>query len=78
MYIFWRIPFHIMMQYQIIWIIKSLTTRELFKYLPGLKKSLWESSFWLCSFFVYSASRYGSERIIRRYVQLQLESTRQV
>jgi putative transposase len=56
---------------RIIQIIKSLTARELFARLPGLKKQLWGSSFWSSGFFVNTVGRSGSEQVIRRYVQRQ-------
>jgi len=56
---------------QIIRIVKSLTAREVFARMPGLKKKLWGSSFWSSGFFVNSVGRYGSEQVIRRYVQSQ-------
>ena len=56
---------------RIIRIIKSLTARELFARLPSLKKQLWGSSFWSSVFFVNTVGRYGSEQVIRRYVQKQ-------
>jgi REP element-mobilizing transposase RayT len=56
---------------QIIRIVKSLTGRELFARLPWLKKQLWGSKFWSSGFFVNTVGRYGSEEVIRRYVQRQ-------
>lgn len=61
---------------KIITIVKSLTARELFARMPGLKKSLWgsafwSSGFWSSGFYVDTVGRYGSEAGTRRYINEQ-------
>jgi REP element-mobilizing transposase RayT len=54
---------------QIVRTIKSITARELFRRMPGLRKALWGSAFWSSGYFVNTVGRHASETVIRRYVK---------
>ncbi len=48
-------------------IYKSLTARELFKALPGLRKELWGGAFWTSSYFAATVGKFGGHsRQVRR------------
>jgi len=56
---------------QIVRIIKSITGRELFRRMPGLRKALWGSAFWSSGYFVNTVGRHANETVTRRYVKNQ-------
>jgi len=56
---------------KIIRTIKSITAREIFARHPEVKKKLWGGEFWSDGYFVNTVSKYGSEDIIKSYVQKQ-------
>lgn len=47
---------------KIIMIIKNLTTKEIYKRYPEIKKLLWGENFWTSGYFVNTAGVSGSER----------------
>ena len=51
--------------------IKSLTAREIFQRVPGVKRQLWGGEFWSKGYFIGTVGRHGSEETIRQYVQNQ-------
>ncbi len=51
--------------------IKSITAREIFKQVPGVKKQLWGGEFWSDGYFINTVSRHGSEKKVAEYVKNQ-------
>jgi len=51
--------------------IKSITAREIFTRVPGVKKQLWGGEFWSKGYFISSVGRHGSEEVLRKYVHDQ-------
>lgn len=51
--------------------IKSITAREIFSRVPGVKKQLWGGEFWSKGYFISTVGRHGSEETLRQYVQSQ-------
>ena len=56
---------------RIVEIIKSLTAREIFKRHPEVKKMLWGGNFWTSGYYMNTVGHYGSEEVIKKYVQNQ-------
>lgn len=56
---------------EIITIIKSLTSREIFSKFPEVKKKLWWWRFWSSWFYVNTVWQHWNEDVIRKYVQNQ-------
>lgn len=56
---------------KIITIVKSITARQIFTKHPEIKKQLWGGELWTDGFFVNTVSKYGSEEIIKKYLQNQ-------
>jgi len=54
--------------------VKSLTAREIFANHPEVKKQLWGGEIWTDGYFVNTVSKYGSEGIIKHYLQNQGKS----
>jgi len=51
--------------------VKSLTAREVLRRVPAVRKALWGGAFWTSGFFINTVGKYGSESVIRQYVQQQ-------
>ena len=56
---------------QIIKTIKSITSREIFKKCPDVKKKLWGGELWSDGYFVSTVGKHGNERQIEQYVKNQ-------
>ena len=56
---------------KIVRIIKSITAREIFQRIPGVKKVLWGGEFWTDGYYINTVSRHGNEDVVRQYVELQ-------
>ncbi|MBN1186842.1 MAG: IS200/IS605 family transposase [Bacteroidales bacterium] len=56
---------------QIVQTIKSITTREIFKKVPSVKKQLWGGEFWTKGYFINTVSKFGNEKTITEYVKEQ-------
>jgi len=56
---------------QIIMKVKSITAREIFANHPEVKKQLWGGQIWTDGYFVNTVSKYGSESVIKNYLQNQ-------
>jgi REP element-mobilizing transposase RayT len=54
---------------QIITILKSFTTREIFEKHSEVKKQLWGGEFWTDGYFVNTVSKFGDEKSISKYVR---------
>jgi REP element-mobilizing transposase RayT len=52
-------------------IIKSITSREIFKFHPEVKQELWGGEFWSDGYFVNTVSKFGDEKTITNYVKEQ-------
>jgi hypothetical protein len=48
---------------------KSITEREIFTRVPSVKEQLWGGEFWSKGYSISTVGRYGSEEILRQYVQ---------
>jgi REP element-mobilizing transposase RayT len=56
---------------EIIRIIKSITTKVIFKEYPKIKEKFWWGSFWSSWYYVNTVWQYWNEEVIRKYVQNQ-------
>ncbi|MCK9618290.1 MAG: IS200/IS605 family transposase [Lentimicrobiaceae bacterium] len=56
---------------QIIRIIKSITSREIFHRFPEVKKALWGGSFWTSGYYANTVGQYGNTEVIKKYVENQ-------
>ena len=56
---------------QIVTKIKSITTREIFRRCPEVKKILWGGEFWTDGYFVNTVSKHGNEHVIEKYIKDQ-------
>jgi putative transposase len=56
---------------KVVRIIKSLTAREIFARVPGVKKMLWGGEFWSKGFFMATVGQHGGEDVIGAYVKKQ-------
>ena len=52
-------------------IIKSITAREIFVWVPSVKKALWGGEFWTKGYFINTVGKSGNERTISEYVKEQ-------
>ena len=52
---------------------KAVTTKELFKRHPEVKKKLFGGKFWTSGYYANTVGQYGSEDLIRQYVEDQGE-----
>jgi putative transposase len=59
---------------QIVKIIKGITSREIFKTHPEIKKTLWGGNLWTSGFYANTVDQYGNEKIISNYVKRQGDS----
>ena len=51
--------------------VKSITAREIFTKHPEVKKQLWGGEIWTDGYFVNTVSKFGSEAVIKNYLQNQ-------
>ena len=51
--------------------VKSITAREIFKKHPEVKEQLWGGEIWTDGYYVNTVSKYGSEEVIKKYLQNQ-------
>jgi len=56
---------------EIVTMIKSIISREIFKKHPDVKKILWGGKFWGDGYFVNTISKFGDEETITKYVKEQ-------
>ena len=56
---------------KIVQVIKSLTSKHIFKNHPEVKKILWGGNFWTSGFYMNTVGQYANEEVIKRYVQKQ-------
>ena len=53
--------------------IKSITSREIFRRVPSVKKDLWGGEFWTDGYYINTVSKHGNEDVVRQYVKKQGE-----
>ena len=58
---------------KIIRTIKSITSREIFRRVPSVKKDLWGGEFWTAGYYIHTVSKRGNEDVVRQYVKKQGE-----
>ncbi len=64
--------------------IKSLTTREIFRRCPHVKRQLWGGEFWSDGYYASTVGKHGDENLISKYVKdqggeyLQLHQSQQL
>ena len=51
--------------------LKSVTSREIFKRCPQVKKKLWGGEFWSDGYFASTVGKHGDETVIGSYVKNQ-------
>ena len=56
---------------KIVQLVKSITSREIFKRRPEVKKQLWGGEFWSDGYFVSTVGKHGNEATISNYVKTQ-------
>ena len=56
---------------KIVTMIKSLSSREIFRRCPQVKKKLWGGEFWTDGYFASTVGKYGNENMIGEYVKKQ-------
>lgn len=56
---------------KLVTMIKSITSREIFKDFPQVKKQLWGGEFWSDGYFASTVGKHGDENMIGKYVQNQ-------
>ena len=59
-------------------IIKSITSRELFKTHQEIKKILWGGALWTTGYYINTVGQYGNEKIIKGYVRDQGKQYKQI
>ena len=56
---------------QVIRLIKSITSREIFMQAPEVKRSLWGGEFWTDGYYIATISGKGDKKIIESYIEKQ-------
>src|SRR3982074_2925625 len=56
---------------QLVRLFKSITARELFGRLPGLKRELWGGEFWTDGYYVGTVGEGGNWGVVEKYVRGQ-------
>ena len=57
---------------QVVQILKSVSSREVFKKFPKLRKQLWAGELWSDGYFVRSVGDKVTADIIRKYIEYQI------
>ena len=52
-------------------LFKSITARELFGRVPGLKRELWGGEFWTDGYYVGTVGEGGNWGVVEKYVRQQ-------
>ena len=55
----------------VIKIIKSLTAKEVFHFLPSIKKELWGGELWTDGYYIGTISSKGNKAVIVEYIRKQ-------
>ena len=56
---------------QVIRLIKSITSRLLFKEFPEIKRQLWGGEFWSDGYYIGTVSGHGDKSVIENYIKKQ-------
>jgi putative transposase len=56
---------------QVIRLIKSITSREVFQHIPEIKKELWGGEFWTDGYYISTISGRGNKKVIEKYIEKQ-------
>ena len=56
---------------QVIRLIKSITSRNIFKEVPEVKKALWGGEFWTDGYYFATVSGRGDKKVIEEYIKKQ-------
>ena len=56
---------------QLVRVFKSITARELFRRVPGLRTKLWGGEFWSDRYYVATVGERGDWSIVEKYVKEQ-------
>lgn len=56
---------------KIVQTIKNITSREIFRRVPLVKKALWGGEFWSRGYFINTVGQFGNEKSITEYVKQQ-------
>ena len=56
---------------KIVTMLKSITSKQLFRNHPEIKAILWGGKFWTSGYYANTVGQYSNEEVIRKYVQNQ-------
>lgn len=56
---------------KLVTMIKSLSSRELFKAHPEIKRILWGGNLWTSGYYANTVGQYGNKDVIRKYIENQ-------
>lgn len=56
---------------QVIRLIKSISSRHIFKDVPKVKKELWGGEFWTDGYYIGTISARGDKQVIEAYIRKQ-------
>ena len=56
---------------QVVRTIKSITGRQIFAQIQGLKEELWGGEFWTDGYYIATISGRGSKEVIEKYIKNQ-------
>jgi len=56
---------------KIVQTIKSITSREIFRRAPEVKKQLWGGEFWSRGYYINTVGQHGNEESVKNYVKNQ-------
>jgi REP element-mobilizing transposase RayT len=56
---------------KIVYTVKSLTAREIFRLHPEVKRFLWGGKFWTSGYYINTVGQYANEEVIMKYVHGQ-------
>jgi putative transposase len=58
---------------KLVTLVKSLTSKEIFRRCPQVRKQLWGGEFWTDGYFASTVGKHGNENMIGKYVKSQGE-----
>jgi putative transposase len=56
---------------KLVTMVKSLTSKEIFRRCPQVRKQLWGGEFWTDGYFASTVGKHGNENMIGKYVKSQ-------
>jgi len=56
---------------QVVGLVKSITSSEIFKFIPSIKKELWGGEFWTDGYYIATISGRGNKAVIEQYIKNQ-------